>query len=255
LNVRRTKDASLRRSPVKTLLSAALAIFCCHAFGLAAARAIPPASEVVMFGDSTTAERPGLVEKVYAVRVKAALNSLGLSAVVRNAGVISNTTAHALARLEKDVLSSQPRLVVIQFGLNDAAIDVWKAPPATTSRVSLGTYEANLRTIILAVRRGGAKAVLMTPNPARWTPALKTRYGKPPYRAEDPEGLDQPILTSYCVAVRKLAAELSVPLVDVHEAFLSRGPDRLLLDGMHPNDLGHQLIAELLAPVIHDQLR
>ena len=31
--------------------------------------------------------------------------------------------------------------------------------------------------------------------------------------------------------------------------------DAMLLDGMHPNDRGHQLVAELLVPVIRDQVR
>jgi lysophospholipase L1-like esterase len=31
--------------------------------------------------------------------------------------------------------------------------------------------------------------------------------------------------------------------------------DTLLLDGMHPNDEGHRIIAELLVPVIREQVR
>ena len=68
-------------------------------------------------------------------------------------------------------------------------------------------------------------------------------------------GFDKPALARYCDAMRALAKELNVPLVDVHEAFLARQPDKLLLDGMHPNDSGHAIIAELLVPVIREQLR
>ena len=63
------------------------------------------------------------------------------------------------------------------------------------------------------------------------------------------------MLASYNEAVRKLAAELAVPLVDVHGAFAAKNADKLLLDGMHPNDAGHQLITELLVPILRDQLR
>ena len=63
------------------------------------------------------------------------------------------------------------------------------------------------------------------------------------------------MLSRYNETVRRIAKELAVPLVDVHDAFVAKGPDKLLLDGMHPNDEGHRLIAELLVPVIRGQLR
>ena len=41
-------------------------------------------------------------------------------------------------------------MIVIQFGINDAAVDVWKKPPATEPRVPLNEYLDNLRTMIAA---------------------------------------------------------------------------------------------------------
>ncbi len=209
-----------------------------------------------MFGDSTTALRPGAVQKVYAQRVEEALGS----EVVHNAGVGGNTTTMARRRFERDVLAHQPRVVVIQFGLNDAAIDVWKEPPVTTSRVSLADYEANLRWMIASLREHGAAPILMTTNPARWTPVLKERYGKPPYRPDEVDGFETPALVHYNETVRKIASDLHVPLVDVRAAYDARVKtgetiDPLLLDGMHPNDRGHQLVADLLLPVLREQLR
>ncbi len=222
------------------------------------APALPPPKPggIVMFGDSTTAARPDAVQKVYAQRVMESLQGIGSSMGVHNAGIGGNTTSGARARLARDVLAHQPRVVVIQFGINDAAIDVWKTPPATESRVPLADFEANLRAIIADVRKAGAKPILMTTNPLRWTPRLKDMYGKPPYRPVDADGFDAPVLARYNDAVRKLAVELGVPLVDLHAAFSkSESIDALLLDGMHPNEHGHQFVAELLFPVIRDQLR
>jgi lysophospholipase L1-like esterase len=217
--------------------------------------AAPKPGGIIMFGDSTTAERRGAVAKVYATRVGEALQSIGSSLAVHNAGVPSNTSREAKKRLELDVLVHKPRVVVIQFGINDSAVDVWKRPPATESRVPLVDYEANLRAIIAAVRVGKAKPVLMTTNPLRWTSRLREMYGKPPYRPDDADGFDAPVLARYNDVVRRLAKELNVPLVEVHGAFTAKNPDALLLDGMHPNDAGHELIADLLAPVVRDQLR
>lgn len=214
----------------------------------------PQPGGIVMFGDSTTAERPGAIEKVYADRVREALQGSGSTLSVYNAGVGSNTTKNARDRFARDVLAHKPRVVVIQFGLNDAAVDVWKQPPATESRVSLTEYEQNLRWMITTLRGQQVKPVLMTTNPTCWTSKLRDLYGKPPYRPDEVDGFDTPVLARYNEAVRRLAKELAVPLVDVHEAFTAKNADKLLLDGMHPNDAGHQLIAELLVPILRQQL-
>jgi lysophospholipase L1-like esterase len=207
-----------------------------------------------MLGDSTTAERPGAVEKVYAQRVQETLQGIGSTLSVYNAGVPSNTTRNGRDRFAKDVLAHRPHVVVIQFGINDAAVDVWKQPPATAPRVPLSEYEQNLRWMVATLREQQIKPVLMTTNPTRWTSKLRDLYGKPPYRPDEPDGFDAPVLASYNEAVRRIAAELAVPLVDVHAAFTAQNADKLLLDGMHPNDAGHQLIAGLLVPILRDQL-
>ena len=103
---------------------------------------------------------------------------------VINAGVGGNTTEMARKRFEADVLSHRPRIAIIQFGINDAAVDVWKTPPATQPRVSLERYEANLRHFVETLKSSHALVVLMTPNPLRWTPKLKEMYGRPPYQPE-----------------------------------------------------------------------
>jgi lysophospholipase L1-like esterase len=221
----------------------------------------PKPNGIIMFGDSTTALRPGAVKKVYSVRVDEALQSIGSSLSVANAGVGGNTTRDARRRFASDVLKHQPKVIVMQFGINDAAVDVWKKPPATQSRVPLEEYIANLRALITEAREHKARVILMTTNPLRWTPRLKELYGRPPFRPEDEDGFDAPVLEGYNVALRNLAAEFNVPLVDVRAAYPAFAAkhgttiEGLLLDGMHPNDLGHQLVSELLLPAIRDLVR
>lgn len=220
----------------------------------------PKPGGIIMFGDSTTAERAG-VEKIYAVRVQEALQGVGSSLAVHNAGIPGNTTRMALQRLEKDVLKHQPRVVVIQFGINDSAVDVWKTPPATSPRVPVKDYLNNLRQMISALQKQHAKVILMTTNPLRWTPRLKEMYGKPPYDPAAENGFESPHLLSYNAAMRQLAAELKVPLVDVHAGYAPFAIQHkttitaMLPDGMHPNDLGHELVAELLAPAVKKVLQ
>ncbi len=210
---------------------------------------------IVMFGDSTTAFRPGAVQQVYSERVKDALRKRASSLAVYNAGVGGNTTTAARRRFEKDVLAYKPRIVVIQFGINDSAIDVWKKPPAKKPRVSINDFEANLRYMVSTLQKSGARPILMTTNPLRWRKNTKTLYGRPPYQPDQENGFEQPTLLAYNERVRQLAQAMHVPLVDIHAAFSARNAEKLLLDGMHPNDAGHALITELLVPVIREELR
>lgn len=235
-----------------TLLRSLPLLFVVLAMATAAAGA-PPV--VVMLGDSTTAVRPGAIDRVYASRVEQSLVDAGFPVRVINAGVGGNSTTDGLDRFDKDVLAHDPDLVVIQFGINDSAVDVWRDPPATAPRVSIEAFEANLRRLIERAREAGARVVLMTTNPIRWTPKLKELYGKLPYDPERPDGFDAPLLSRYNASARRVAKEAEVPLVDVHAEFLRGDVDALLLDGMHPGDAGHAIVAALLTPVIREQLQ
>jgi lysophospholipase L1-like esterase len=236
----------------------------CLMLGLIGITAVMPAATptggIVLLGDSTTATRQG-VHKVYADRLHDSLSAGGADLAVVNAGAGGNTTRDALQRLEQDVLRHRPRLLALQFGINDSAVDVWKHPPATTARVPLPEYLDNLRTMVRSARTQGIQVILMTPNPLRWTPKLKALYGKPPYDPATEDGFESATLRPYVVALRHLATELKLPLVDIHAAYPAFAiqhqisMDALLLDGMHPNDLGHQLVAERLLPVIQNALR
>ncbi len=204
---------------------------------------------VVAFGDSTTAPRGNL--PVYADLLREDFRERQIGAKVVNAGVGGNTTRAAASRFDADVVSRKPDIVIIQFGINDAAIDLWKTPPATKPRVGLKEYETNLRTFIKELKRRNVQPVLMTPNPLRWTPKLKKLYGKAPYRPGEENGFNV-LLVRYAKAVRRIGKEESVPVVDVYSAFQNYGKkngqrvDDLLLDGIHPNEKGQQLVFKLL---------
>lgn len=207
----------------------------------------------VTFGDSTTAPRGSL--RVYSDLLRDALVRCTPSSVVINAGVPGNTTEDGRRRFETDVLAHQPDGVVIQFGINDAAVDVWMDPPATKPRVPLARFKANLAFFLDAIRARNGRVVLMTPNPMRWTPSLRQCYGKPPYRPDETDGFNL-VLHTYAAAVRDLAQQHQVDCLDIYAAFQTYGRqpgqsvDALLLDGMHPNAEGHRLVAERLLELL-----
>ena len=208
---------------------------------------------IVAFGDSITAVRGKL--KVYPTLIEEELTARGRKVRVMNAGIGGNTTEQAKARFETDVLAQKPDVVVVFFGGNDAAVDVWKTPPATKPRVARERYEANLREFCRALKSHGAKPILVAPPPFRWTPALQKLYGRPPYRPDDPDGFNV-LLVEYAESARKVAREEDVALADAYEAFQSygrepgRSVDNLFSDGMHPNAAGQLLLADLLLPLL-----
>lgn len=141
-----------------------------------------------------------------------------------NAGISGNTTADALARIDRDVLAHQPALVTVMFGLNDM------------TRVPLAQYRANLETIIDKCRAAGAEVLLATPNNVIDT------AGRPTKRLEQ-----------YCAAMREVARAKHAGLCDCYaelEQLRQRdisGWRLLMSDEIHPNMDGHKRIAEFLA--------
>lgn len=95
----------------------------------------------------------------------------------------------------------------------------------------------------------------MTTNPVCWTWRLKELYGKAPDEPVNPDGMNH-LLKNYAETVRKIARTENPILVDVAIAFENyaqdgcQSMDDLLLDGVHPNQQGHRLIAGLLSPCI-----
>jgi acyl-CoA thioesterase-1 len=203
--------------------------------------ALPPmvatASEpvtIVCLGDSVTkAVREGVLpDQTFCTLLERSLSTPERLVEVVNAGIGGNTTADGWARLERDVLAHRPRYVVLMFGLNDSWIDEGR----TASRVSVSAYRENLAKMIAAIRDRGATVVLMTPNPAI----------APKYPAER-----NVTLKPYVDAVRDLAREEKLELVDVYSRFAELAVEGVDLnsqftDAMHPNPAGQKLIAELL---------
>ncbi len=207
---------------------------------------------IVAFGDSTTAPHRD-VHEVYAQRLPAALAKEGIEAEVFNAGRWGGTTDAAKERFQKDVLDRQPHLAIIQFGLNDSAVDAHHGK--TEPHVARKVYEANLEHFIATLKAAGCDVILMTPNPGVWTDAIRATLDTPPYDTNDPWGFNL-FNALYAASVRRIAAARAVPLVDVYQLYLDydkvdgQSAGDLLPDGIHPNDRGHRLVTELLVPEI-----
>lgn len=199
---------------------------------------------IVAFGNSVTAPRK-TVKQVFAQRLFGLLSQRGIAATVINSGVPGSHSGrledndahkakHALERLQSQVLGHKPNLVIVDFGINDAAIDPRKNAP----RIPLEIFQKNIEYMVTQMQANGSKVLLMTPN------ALNR--GKP-YSDR---------LLKYADVVRTLSKTYQTGLVDNLKNFLDHEAkngvplDSLLLDGMHPNDAGHKLMAETIVKEI-----
>jgi len=210
----------------------------------------PDSLTVVAFGNSTTAPRKG-VEKVYSIRLHELLDYVGISNKVINSGQGSSHTgsikdndfakvSHGMDRFHETVLLHNSDWVIINFGLNDAYQDGGINSP---SRIPLKQYKKNIKYFIKKIKRQGGKVVLLTPNP------LGSKYELFRYNQ----------VKAYANCILEIAKEEKIDVVDSWKLFykyaafngLKKNIDSLFLDGIHPNDAGHALIAEAISEIIY----
>ncbi|MCM8831277.1 MAG: GDSL-type esterase/lipase family protein [Candidatus Omnitrophica bacterium] len=167
---------------------------------------------IICFGDSIT-EGAGVLsyENYPSVLEKF------LKRKVINAGVGGDTTFSALKRLEKDVLSNDPFLVIIELGGNDF---LQKIPREITIK--------NLKEIILKIQSKNAIVVLCDIS-------------------------DSFVLKSYHNDLKKLAKETGSIFVSYLLAGILNNPT-LKVDYLHPNKEGHYIIAERIYNAIKKYL-
>lgn len=140
-----------------------------------------------------------------------------------NSGISGDTSQDGLSRLDWAVLSYEPDLVTINFGINDCVLGL-----------SLEEYEMNLVEMVRRIRAGpDSEILLLSSQPLE----------SPPY--------DQRVL-DYYQTVERVAKEMNVGFVDVYGAWMKRVQagmplDSLILPGLdHPNEAGYRIIAEEL---------
>ena len=168
---------------------------------------------VICFGDSITYgigashghDYPSLLGQALGVKVI-------------NAGVDGDNTEDALKRLETDVLSKNPGLVVILLGGNDYL-----------DRIPLSKTFENLDIIIRRIRATGASVVVVEIG--------ASILGKPVQNRWD-----------------KLVMENQVPFVSyiLSSYFFDR---ELKSDNLHPNDMGYEIVAGRILQVVKPILK
>lgn len=167
---------------------------------------------IVAFGDSYTSGTGASEDEAYPAHLERAL---GVPVV--NAGVHGETAEEALSRLERDVLAHEPRLVVVEFGVNEA----FRGYPV--ERAIQG-----LDALLEPLHERGIEVVLV---------GVHFRD----YQANFDRGL------------RNLSERYDTGLVlDVLDGVLDDPETRS--DRYHPNGKGYEIMAERIQPAVQERL-
>ena len=153
-----------------------------------------------------------------------------------NRGIGGQTTTQMLARFRQDVMSLQPKIVVILAGTNDIA--------GNTGPMTLGDIEANLASMTDLARAHGVRVVLSSVLPVHnYTAASELTY---PLRPPDQIAELNRWLKTYAAANGLVYLDYWAAMIDEH-GMLKR---ELANDGLHPNPAGFRVMAPLAEQAI-----
>jgi lysophospholipase L1-like esterase len=191
------------------LLAAVLVIGCGES---PSARQPTAGTQIICFGDSLTAGTGAARGMDYPSQ----LSRLAGRPVI-NAGVPGDTTARALARIERDVLGRSPRLVLLTLGGNDLK-----------NGVSKDAAFGNLRQIVERIHDAGALAII--------------------------GGIDVPLYGRGFDEGYKMLAEGTGAILIENILDGIMGDRSLMSDPIHPNNAGYALMAERFHKAIRPYL-
>ncbi len=155
---------------------------------------------IVFLGDSITQAGAGPTGFITLVR-KALEKNASLDVKVFGAGIGGHKVPDLEARLERDVLSKKPTIVVIYIGIND----VWHSLRGRgTSKTD---YEQGLRRLVAKINSAGARVILCTPS----TIGEKHDLSNP---------LDN-MLEEYSAISRNVASDTKSQMLDLRQDFLA----------------------------------
>lgn len=205
---------------------------------------------IVAFGDSVThgavAHDEIDYETVYWNRLKKKINNLRnyVPVNVINAGIGGITAKDSLTRMDKQVLSHNPDLIIVCFGLNDV-------------NGTLEDYLNSLEEIFDKAQKSGAEVIFMTPNMLNTSVLDDTAEEHYEYAIKTAKMQNEDRMDLYMESAVQLATRIGVKVCDCYKKWkkLSETQDvtYLLANRInHPTKEMHELFAESLFEIIFE---
>ena len=190
--------------------------------------------KIIFFGDSIT--QAGVNPGGYITMLKDMFAKAGNTSELIGAGIGGNKVYDLFLRMEDDVLSKKPDVVVIYVGVND----VWHKASYGTG-TDADKFTKFYTALIKKMQSQGIKLILTTP----------AAIGEKNDHSNQQDG----DLNQYSKIIRDLAKEHKCGLVDLRKEFLAynlaNNPENkaqgiLTTDRVHLNEAGNKLVAELM---------
>ena len=191
--------------------------------------------KIVFFGDSIT--EAGVKPNGFITLDDGLLNPKGAANYdLIGAGVSGNKVYDLYLRMEEDVISKSPDIVVIWVGVND----VWHKKMGTGTDAD--KFERFYLALVKKFKAAHISVIVCTP----------ATIGEKNDFSNEQDG----DLNKYANIIRKIATDQQLTLVDLHAAFQAyektnnpNNVDRGILtaDGVHLNDAGNLFVAKLMA--------
>lgn len=191
-------------------------------------------STIMTVGDSITTYRYG-----YAEILRALIGLVDPQQAVEfyNHGRSGYTSTHGLEHTFTQYLAQKPDWLFLKYGANDT-----KRFNGAQGKllVSIEEYTANFTAMVDGFLKIGARIILITP-----TPVVESIVNNDPNMAAMSITWDNADIQACADALKRIARERSLPLVDLVSAF-TPNPDPALYcpDGLHPGPAGHKIMIE-----------
>lgn len=153
-----------------------------------------------------------------------------------NRGIARQTTPQMLIRFQQDVVALKPKVVVIAGGTNDLA--------GLTGPATEATIGQNLKSMTEIAKANGIRVVLASVTPVCDCYTNQT--------ARRPQGK----IIGLNASIKQYAAQSGAVYLNYYAA-LANGRDfkkELTSDGLHPNEMGYQVMAPLAESAIAQAL-
>jgi lysophospholipase L1-like esterase len=197
-------------------------------------------TKVIFFGDSIT--QAGVNPGGYITKMKEMLEKQGIKDKYQltGAGIGGNKVYDLYLRMEDDVLSQKPDVVVIYVGVND----VWHKASYGTG-TDADKFTKFYTALIKKMQSQGIKVICCTPA------AIGERTDNSNQQDGD--------LNHYSNIIRTISAKFDCQLVDLRKEFigynLKNNPTNkessiLTTDRVHLNEIGNQFVADLMMKAV-----
>lgn len=195
-------------------------------------------SKVLFIGDSITDPKFNFRmmstikgRNIYALQLKKRLKAYSKGIKVDIKGIASNRTYHIYDRLTKDCINLKPDVVIMLIGVNDA----WENYVPQDYPPLLRPMEPHIREIYRRLRTELPDTQILYLMPFM----IDAVEEKLPYH----KTLDQ-----FREVLKNVALQNGATVLDMQEVYYEAQktiePKKLAIDGIHPTNLGHKIMAD-----------